>query len=499
MQNKITYEQIIEDLKNAPYYFNIQDEKIIVTFFNCLSNEKYTTVGPLSEIETNVLREYYGINPERTRKYHKKIMEDLKLSEKDLDNIFDNIREKTTRINYDINKLNLSDSAREFCFANNIGLTINLSKINVDIPKNVDVANNLIIINEIKNAISKYSQLSTQEKIFRDIIYSRDMWWIKEDKRILIANCLLNETYKKVNDLSLYDTQLLRERFGINLEGKSKNYTELGKIFEVSATTIKEHVRKAIRNLRYLEKFQFPPELHLSGRAAEFYFANNITLKWGQMGYDIVIPQYVDVDNNIDIINEIQQAVLEYSRKVAFDRIKELEKKLDQQKDNKENNDIPIEELDLSVRAYNCLRRSVIHTVNDLQKIDIDGLFRIRNLGRKAMHEIVEKIHSLGLRMHETVEEYFQEIINASKSQSDTDQSVEVIDFEEQTEHTIKENDETKKRIDEKEKLLLRYKEVSQEKESLLKKEAALDAELQEIMQKIQKSNMEKKDEPTKR
>ena len=63
--------------------------------------------------------------------------------------------------------------------------------------------------------------------------------------------------------------------------------------------------------------------------------------------------------------------------------------------------DMPIEELDLCVREYNCLKRASINTVGELISLSIEDLMRIRNLGRKSLRGIVEKVHNLGLSFKE--------------------------------------------------------------------------------------------------
>lgn len=53
---------------------------------------------------------------------------------------------------------------------------------------------------------------------------------------------------------------------------------------------------------------------------------------------------------------------------------------------------IPIEELELSVRAFNCLKRADINTLNQLVEKSVDELGRVRNLGKKSIDEIIEKL-----------------------------------------------------------------------------------------------------------
>lgn len=57
----------------------------------------------------------------------------------------------------------------------------------------------------------------------------------------------------------------------------------------------------------------------------------------------------------------------------------------------------PIEELDLSVRAYNCLKRAGHHTLQDLTSLTESEMMKIRNLGKKSLKEVKEKIYDLGL------------------------------------------------------------------------------------------------------
>lgn len=56
-----------------------------------------------------------------------------------------------------------------------------------------------------------------------------------------------------------------------------------------------------------------------------------------------------------------------------------------------------IEELDLSVRSYNCLKRAGITNVEDLTNKTEEEMMKVRNLGRKSLEEVTNKLHSLGL------------------------------------------------------------------------------------------------------
>ncbi|MBR6030186.1 MAG: hypothetical protein IKP40_13970 [Clostridia bacterium] len=59
--------------------------------------------------------------------------------------------------------------------------------------------------------------------------------------------------------------------------------------------------------------------------------------------------------------------------------------------------DMTIEDLDLSVRSYNCLKRANINTVRDLTERTRDSMIYVRNLGRKSLEEVGQKLKLLGL------------------------------------------------------------------------------------------------------
>ena len=65
----------------------------------------------------------------------------------------------------------------------------------------------------------------------------------------------------------------------------------------------------------------------------------------------------------------------------------------------KDNLGMTIEELDLSVRSFNCLKRASINTVGDLVSKTQDEMIKVRNLGRKSLEEVMQKLDALGLSL----------------------------------------------------------------------------------------------------
>ena len=61
--------------------------------------------------------------------------------------------------------------------------------------------------------------------------------------------------------------------------------------------------------------------------------------------------------------------------------------------------EMPIEELELSVRSFNCLKRSGISTVEDLANKTETDMMKVKNLGKKSLDEVIAKLHELGLEL----------------------------------------------------------------------------------------------------
>ena len=66
--------------------------------------------------------------------------------------------------------------------------------------------------------------------------------------------------------------------------------------------------------------------------------------------------------------------------------------------------ELPIEEMDLSVRSYNCLKRAGINTIQDLLKKSKSDMFKVRNLGAKSVEEVIQKLDSYGFSLRKEEE-----------------------------------------------------------------------------------------------
>ena len=82
------------------------------------------------------------------------------------------------------------------------------------------------------------------------------------------------------------------------------------------------------------------------------------------------------------------------------DNARNTEIMVEKEEDQKEKVlEMTIEELDLSVRSYNCLKRAGINNVDDLTNKTEDEMMKVRNLGRKSLDEVLGKLHEVGLSL----------------------------------------------------------------------------------------------------
>ena len=117
----------------------------------------------------------------------------------------------------------------------------------------------------------------------------------------------------------------------------------------------------------------------------------------------------VETDGSIEIRDAISYAVellklhldpfLEIGNKMENlrDDIEEMiEEPMDIQVIDDKSHDMKIEELDLTVRSFNCLKKAGIEEVSQLASLSLNELLKIKNLGKKSLDEILEKMKDLG-------------------------------------------------------------------------------------------------------
>ncbi len=188
---------------------------------------------------------------------------------------------------------------------------------------------------------------------------------LPEDLKETVEYCLQTLTEREQRIMTSY--------YGLNGE-TAKTYREIGQDFNVTQERIRQVHAKALRKLRHPNRANI--------------------LKVGKKVYD---EQCAESERVKAIYAEAKAEELERLKAEDDERIRQLAID-DAQRKHKDSGGlfvIPIENLDLSVRAFNCLHRAGIETVGDLLKLDDEALLRIRNLGRKSAEEVKQRIEEL--------------------------------------------------------------------------------------------------------
>ncbi|NLY45211.1 MAG: DNA-directed RNA polymerase subunit alpha [Tissierella sp.] len=87
------------------------------------------------------------------------------------------------------------------------------------------------------------------------------------------------------------------------------------------------------------------------------------------------------------------------------DHVNDVEIMVEKEEDKKEKVlEMTVEELDLSVRSYNCLKRAAINTVEELTQKTEEDMMKVRNLGKKSLEEVQNKLAELGLGLRKSDE-----------------------------------------------------------------------------------------------
>ena len=111
---------------------------------------------------------------------------------------------------------------------------------------------------------------------------------------------------------------------------------------------------------------------------------------------DGTISAKEDVSQAANLLNEHLKLFVDLSE----DQYEDTQFSVNEDKDKGKILEMTIEELDLSVRSFNCLKRAGINTVDDLINKSEEEMMKVRNLGRKSFEEVRDKLTSLGFQLN---------------------------------------------------------------------------------------------------
>ena len=165
----------------------------------------------------------------------------------------------------------------------------------------------------------------------------------------------------------------LRYKSGLTLE-------ETGKKFGVTRERIREIEHRALRKLRHP---RLSKHYHLDTLERYYDAVNELSN---------VRLENIQLHNKLDSLTELA------NRNITPEELDEIEKERERKKS------AMIDEMELSVRSWNCLCRANIRYVKDLEGMTIEKLAKVRNLGRKSMNEVIAKAAEWGIEIKSEVE-----------------------------------------------------------------------------------------------
>ena len=188
---------------------------------------------------------------------------------------------------------------------------------------------------------------------------------------------LMTEDHEKGIEIALGHLSEREREYLLAYFKEGKTYQEIGDDHEIGRGYPRVVIATALKKLRY-------PALR---------------------NYILYGKTLAENDNRLER-KRIELAKLEENLKLAEEKLMEQKKAHQEEMDDIARGHlylISIDELDLSVRAYNCLYwRGGIHTYGDLAEKSIDDLYKIRNLGKETLKEIVEKfLQETGIDLRE--------------------------------------------------------------------------------------------------
>jgi len=230
---------------------------------------------------------------------------------------------------------------------------------------------------------------------------------LDENKLKLFQSEKLEENLKTLDP---HEIDMIKQRYGL-IDGKPKTLEDLVKQLNITRDKIRHIEAKALRKLRHPTKTaQFRP-IEISELKENEYVSDEEKAALTDLENDIwnsdLIFKNHSVDNSdfdkdkFNIIRSIKEKI--NIRKEEAQKAMIPKKEIVQEKaiipENFEN--INITRMNFSVRSYNCLTRIGINTLEELSKLSIEDLFKVRNLGKKSMDEIISKLEEYGIKLAE--------------------------------------------------------------------------------------------------
>ena len=182
--------------------------------------------------------------------------------------------------------------------------------------------------------------------------------------------------------LNVLNTLSERERYVLECRFRyGKTLKAIGNEIGVTNEVIRQNEVKALRKLRHPSRSQ-PMKIETILKERDHYMQR-------ADAYGVELAKANEVIKELRRILDTAVAGLPINAVANHDPL---------QADVKDICNTVIEDMDLSVRTYNCVKRAGYNTLGDLLTITYEQVYKIRNLGKRSLDELIDKVHGLGFR-----------------------------------------------------------------------------------------------------
>lgn len=206
----------------------------------------------------------------------------------------------------------------------------------------------------------------------------------------LNIKCLENLLDELLSELTGREEKVLRLRFGLD-DGRPETLLAIGRKFNVSREYIRQFVIKILIKLKHPSK---APKIYKNVYINEWTrYDDELYSK-----YKTYLIELLKAD--IDVYNSNKNNNTLFIDNILKEKYNIQSDKNTEQYEDEVNcilENISIEELNLSVRAYNCLKRAGIENLHQLASFTEEDFIKVRNLGRNSMKEVKEAISRYGI------------------------------------------------------------------------------------------------------
>ena len=286
-------------------------------------------------------------------------------------------------------------------------------KLKIDVKKVADITDRF---GSIDNFLQMYRDGKLSEK--QTMLYNNnlinnmidiDCNPLAENYSKLVGACFGNSFYKEhefmmfssegmkeaLETLTPREKEVMQFRFGL-IDGKTKTFYDLEKHYSITRERVRQIEAKALRKLRYPSEARLIKTITIDDLKKSEYITNQERTALTNLENDMFISNLIfkhdsidDIDfdkDRFDVIRDIQEKIKTRIEKEKEEKVQNISK-----------NDIAIEEFDLSVRSFNCLKRAGIETLADLENLTYEELMKIKNVNQKSLEEIVSKAKRYGI------------------------------------------------------------------------------------------------------